>query len=83
MMEREVKREIDKYYGFDINYIKEHYKFRSFLRNQYKVLSHGKMIALTCENKAGIIPTVLTFARYTQNEIAIIAANFNDKDVNC
>ena len=51
------------------------------MRKKYKVLRNGKMISLSAEHKYGWHTHVLAFARYKKHQMALIAINFNDGDV--
>lgn len=52
------------------------------MRDKYKVLRKGKMISLSAEHLHGWHTHVLAFARYTKTQMALVAINFNDGEVN-
>jgi len=58
-----------------------HYEHRRKLRAQYKPLRTGKFISLLAEHQYGWHTHVLTFARYTKKQLAIVVINFNDGPV--
>lgn len=48
------------------------------IRQKRSVLQEGKFVSIIAENDHGWHTHVLAFARYKDNQIAIIAINFND-----
>ena len=54
---------------------------RRELRSSYDVLKYGKFLGLIADSEVGVNKQVLTFARYLNEKIAIIAINFSDHPV--
>lgn len=75
-MEEEVRQEIDPSSGFDIAQIQGHYTHRLLLRQQIQALRVGMMSPLRVDAHLGDF--VFAFARFTDEEIVIVAANFAD-----
>jgi len=61
--------------------ISGHYQHRRRLRKEMDILKSGKMIPLTTNHTEGAYARVLTYARVTKTEAAIIATNFNDHEI--
>lgn len=70
-------------YGFlqSLQNIGMHYEHRRRLRAQHKPLRTGRFLSLLAEHQYGWHTHVLTFARYTKKQIAIVMINFNDGPV--
>jgi hypothetical protein len=82
--ELQFKNEIGLKEGFDLSKIKSHYENRRYLRQSKMVLRYGQMCPLVANslenqfNKKNNFPHVLTFARYSLMETAIISINLSD-----
>jgi len=76
-----LSKELGPEFGFDLNKIYLHYEHRRMLRDRLSVLRYGKMIPLLAEHAEGYHSHVLSFARATGTDLAIIATNFNEFDV--
>jgi hypothetical protein len=75
-MEDQVRQEIDPASGFDIAQIQGHYTHRMLLRQQIEALRVGTMSPLRVDAHLG--DHVFAFARFTDTEIVVVAANFAD-----
>lgn len=61
--------------------IGKHYKHVRKLRNHHKVLRNGEIVSLSAEHMYGWHTHVLAYARYSKEEVALIAINFNDGEI--
>ena len=82
-IEQEFKSEIGAQQGFDLSKISSHYNHRRMLRREKMVFRYGELAALRCMNdelasEENFVPNVLSFARYTLMETAIVATNMSD-----
>lgn len=71
--------------GYDLSKISTHYNHRRMLRREKMVFRYGELAPLRCmnkevENEQGFVPNVLSFARYTLMETAIVATNLSDQN---
>ena len=79
--EEKFKAEVGPQQGFDLSQINTHYEHRRRLRKEKMVLRYGEFIPLIARSERGLEERVLTFARYSLQETAIIATNLNDYEV--
>eukprot|EP00742_Colponemidia_sp_Colp-10_P005221 GILJ01005578.1.p1 GENE.GILJ01005578.1~~GILJ01005578.1.p1 ORF type:complete len:1904 (+),score=304.73 GILJ01005578.1:50-5761(+) len=82
-LEEKHHKEVGPEFGFNLKLIKGHYAHRMSLRSQKEVLRIGEMIPLLARHPTGWHQHVLAFCRYTPEESAIFAINFNDHAVTC
>ncbi|CAK79065.1 unnamed protein product (macronuclear) [Paramecium tetraurelia] len=75
------RREVGPQFGFDLQQIGKHYVHIRQMRKQHKVLRNGQMVSLSAEHMYGWHTHVLAFARYSKDEMALIAINFNDGEI--
>lgn len=75
-IEEQVRQEIDPGSGMDISQIKGHYAHRQLVRQQIEALRVGTMCPLRAD--AHLAEQVFAFARYTENDIVVVAVNFAD-----
>lgn len=68
-------------FGFDLQNIGAHYEHRRKLRNDRPVLRFGQMVMLDAKHSQGTHPYILSFARFSLSETAVIATNFTDRNV--
>lgn len=78
--EEKFKLDIGPSQGFDLKKISTHYEHRRRLRREKMVLRYGELVPLVARNDEGWESHVLTFARYSLFETAVIATNLNDID---
>jgi len=78
LKEEQFKAEIGPQQGFDLSKISTHYEHRRRLRREKMVLRYGEFIPLVARNSKGPEERVLSFARYSLQETAIIATNLNE-----
>jgi len=83
-LEIKFKEGIGAQQGYDLSKISTHYNHRRMLRREKMVFRYGEFAALRCINdeEAGkeqnFVSNVLSFARYTLMETAIVATNMSD-----
>ena len=71
--------------GFDLSKIKSHYENRRSIRQSKMVLRYGELFPLAAFNidssidKKHMLSDVLTYARYSLMETAIVATNLSDQ----
>ena len=70
--------------GYDLTKIGSHYNHRRMLRRDRMVFRYGELVALRCMNDEQskdnpFVQNVLSFARYTLMETAVVATNVSDK----
>ncbi|CDF38462.1 Starch synthase [Chondrus crispus] len=75
-MEEQTRQEIGPASGYDIAQIEGHYSHRRMLRQELAALHSGFMCVLTIEPQ--LKEQVFAFARYTEDQVVIVAANFKD-----
>ena len=75
-MEEQTRQEIGPATGFDLAQIKGHYTHRTLLRQEVEALRAGCMCVLNVDPK--VKDHVFAFARFTEEQIVIVAVNFND-----
>ncbi len=79
--EDKYKQELGPEYGFDLSKIILHYKHCRNLRHEKEVLRTGELIPLVLRHDHGWHKHVMTFARCSNDEIAVVVINFNDHPV--
>lgn len=75
-MEEQTRQEIGPASGYDLAQIKGHYTHRMLLRQELAALHSGEMCVLTIEPQ--LKEQVFAFARFTEDQIVIVAINFKD-----
>lgn len=75
-MEEKTRLEIGPSSGFDLAQIAGHYVHRRLLRQEIDALKSGAMCMLTVDPQ--LKDQVLAFARFTEEQIVIVALNFKD-----
>lgn len=75
-MEEKTRQEIGPSLGYDLAQIAGHYIHRRLLRQEADALRHGSMCVLTIDPH--LKEQVFAFARFTENQIVIVAMNFKD-----
>lgn len=75
-MEAQTRQEIDPASGFDITQIKGHYTHRLLLRQELDALRKGGMCVLNVDPH--LKDHIFAFARFTEDQIIIVALNFRD-----
>lgn len=75
-MEEQTRKEIDPSSGYDITQIKGHYAHRLLMRQELDALRKGDMCVLAVEPH--LKEHIFAFARFTEDQIVIIAMNFRD-----
>ena len=77
--EQQFKEQIGATQGFDLSKISTHYNHRRMLRREKMVFRYGELAPLRSMNdEQGFLPNVLSFARYTLMETAIVATNLSE-----
>lgn len=76
-LEEQTRQEIGPSLGYDIAQITGHYSHRALLRHDMDVLRSGGMCVLNVEPQYK--HQVFAFARFTDDQILIVASNFKDK----
>lgn len=79
--EEKFKQEVGPQQGYDLSKISSHYEHRRRLRRERMVLRYGEYVPLVAKTDNGIEERVLTYARYSLQETAIVATNLNGHDV--
>lgn len=82
LKEQQFKAQIGPQQGFDLTQINSHYESRRRLRREKMVLRYGELVPLVARHNDGWHNHVLSFARYSLLETAIISINLNDSEVN-
>ena len=83
--EKRYRKEIGTVSGFDLSKIKSHYENRRSIRQSKMVLRYGELFPLAAFNidssvdKKHMLNDVLTYARYSLMETAIVATNLSDQ----
>eukprot|EP00177_Eucheuma_denticulatum_P005295 GFKZ01009634.1.p1 GENE.GFKZ01009634.1~~GFKZ01009634.1.p1 ORF type:complete len:1623 (-),score=226.52 GFKZ01009634.1:859-5727(-) len=75
-MEEQARQEIGPASGYDLAQIKGHYTHRLLLRQELDALRKGEMCVLAVDPQ--LKEHIFSFARFTEDQIVIIAVNFRD-----
>lgn len=75
-LESAARAEIGPETGFDLSQINAHYSHRSLLRQEHKVIRDGKFCVIAADPASK--DSVVSFARFNDNELVIVAANLRD-----
>ena len=84
-VEHEYNQNLGSNLGFDLSQIESHYNHRRMLRRDRMVFRYGELAALRCmrevegSNEPQFVENVLSFARYTLMETALVAINVSDQ----
>uniref|UniRef100_A0A7S1T5T0 Starch synthase n=1 Tax=Compsopogon caeruleus TaxID=31354 RepID=A0A7S1T5T0_9RHOD len=76
LMNEQTREEIGPNAGFDIAQIRGHYSHRALIRSDLPVFTEGRMWVLSVEPH--FKDRIFCFARYTDDEIAIVVMNLKD-----
>jgi len=79
--EKKFHKELGPEYGFDLKMIGHHYRHRRAMRLEKEVLRYGGLIPLVMKHDHGWHKQVLSFARNSPEEIAVITINLNEHPV--